>query len=131
MRTSAIAFGILALYPVLLGAATTVAGVALANVVFGFGLAGVFMGWMLGPVALAGSAARVPQYVAIHATLVGVRGIVFQGMAMACYKLTGSFTVPFAAAALAFLWAAVQMWRLHGAIQPVEAARAPRLPHTQ
>ena len=33
---------------------------------------------------------------------------------MSCYKLTGSFTFPFVAAALAFLWAAVQMWRLHG-----------------
>ncbi|MBN2446407.1 MAG: MFS transporter [Phycisphaerae bacterium] len=125
MRTSAIAFAMLSLYPVLLAVATSVAGVTLASVVFGFGLAGVFMGWMLGPVTLAGSAGRVPQYVAIHATMVGVRGILFQGLSMGCYKLTGSFTVPFVAAALAFLWAAVQMWRLHGSIEPVGATRQP------
>ena len=126
MRTSAIAFCILALYPVLLATATSVAGVTAASVVFGFGLAGVFMGWMLGPVMLAGSAAKAPQYVAIHATMVGIRGLFFQGLAMSCYKLTGSFAVPFVAAALAFLWAAVQMWRLHDAIQPPSAAGARR-----
>lgn len=113
VRTSALAFAVLTLYPLLLAVAGGATGVGVASVVYGIGMAGVSMGWMLGPVALAGDAARVPQYVAIHTTLVGVRGIVFQGLGMLLYRLTGSFAWPLLLAAAAFLWAAGQMWRLH------------------
>ena len=51
---------------------------------------------------------------AIHATLVGIRGILAQGAGMLLYRMTGSFALPFAVAALAFAWASWQMWRLHG-----------------
>ncbi len=124
MRTSAVAFAGLSAYPLLLLAATGPWGIAAASGVFGFGMAGVMMGWMLGPVILAGRAADVPQYVAIHATLVGVRGVIFQGAGMGLYQLTGSFTWPFLAAAVAFFWAAVQMWRLHRDL-PTEGRPAP------
>ena len=85
-----------------------------AGAEYGIGMAGVQMGWMLGPVSLAPSPDRVPQYVAIHTTLVGIRGVIFQGLGMLLYKLSGDFHWPFALAAGAFLWAAIQMYRLQG-----------------
>ena len=119
MRTSGIAFGVLAMYPLLLLTARDWSGVATASAVMGVGMGWVSMGWMLGPVALAGTGERVPHYVAIHATLVGVRGIVFQGAGMLLYKLTGGFAWPLLIAAAAFTWAAFQMWRLHGDRPPI------------
>lgn len=117
VRTSCLAFAVLTGYPLLLLAADGKLGVGLASAVYGLGLAGVQMGWMLGPVSLAGSPEKVPQYVAIHATLVGVRGLLFQGLGMLVYKLTGSFLWPLLLAATAFLWAALQMRQLHGLIR--------------
>lgn len=113
VRTSGLSFAWLAIYPVLLLAATGFASVALASALWGIAMAGVLMGWMLGPVSLARTPEQVPEYVAIHATLVGVRGILFQGIGMLLYKLTGSFSWPLIAASLFFAWAAWQMWRLH------------------
>lgn len=118
VRTSGIAFALLSAYPLLLLAADGVTDVAIASAIWGVGLAGVMMGWMLGPVALAPRPEKVPQYVAIHATLVGVRGVLFQGLGMLLYKLTGGFTTPLILAAAAFLFGAWQMWRLHGVITP-------------
>lgn len=114
IRTSGIAFGALAFYPVLLLISTNSVDVGLASAVNGVGLAGVMMGWMLGPVALAPSADKTAQYVAIHATMVGLRGIVFQGLGMLFYKLTGSFVAPLIVAALMFAAGSWQMWLLHG-----------------
>ncbi len=113
VRTSGIAFAVLACYPVTLLLADNVAMVGFASGIFGVGLAGVMMGWMLGPVALAPTSEKVPQYVAIHASLVGVRGIVFQGLGLVLYKVTSGFELPFGVAAAAFLLGALQMWRLH------------------
>ncbi len=114
-RISALAFGCLAFYPLGLLVAGGPVGLALASVFFGIGLAGVHHGWMLGPVSLAPHPGRVSEYVAIHAALVGVRGIVFQGLGVALYLFSGSFTVPLLAAAAAFGWAASQMMGLHAA----------------
>jgi Na+-transporting NADH:ubiquinone oxidoreductase subunit NqrE len=102
-----------------------VPGLGLATAVYGIGMAGVQMSWMLGPVALAGSPEKVPQYVAIHATLVGVRGILFQCLGMALYRLTGSFTWPLLLAAAAFAWAAAQMVRLHALQRATRGAAEP------
>jgi len=113
VRTSGMSFAWLALYPVLLLAAAGFASVALASALWGVAMAGVLMGWMLGPVSLARTPEQVPEYVAIHATLVGVRGVLFQGIGMLLYKLTDSFSWPLLAASLFFAWAAWQMWRLH------------------
>ncbi|GAB4267278.1 MAG: hypothetical protein Kow0013_17080 [Pararhodobacter sp.] len=117
VRTSGFAFGVLAIYPVGLLLARGAVGVGLASSIYGVGLAGVMMGWMLGPVSLAPSADTVPRYVAIHATLVGVRGLVFQGLGMSLYKATGSFALPLLLAAAAFVWAAGQMWQLQGHVR--------------
>lgn len=123
IRTCVIAFSTLALYPVLLLIAQDATGVAIASTTFGVGLSGVMMGWMLGPVALAPSVEKTAQYSAIHATMVGIRGIVFQGLGMLIYKLTGSFVWPLLAAALGFAWAAWQMWQLQAAVKKRIAAR--------
>ncbi len=112
-RISALAFACLALYPPGLLLAGGPAGLAAASVFFGIGLAGVQHGWMLGPVSLAPTPARVSEYVAIHAALVGVRGILFQGIGVVLYVASGSFLVPLLAASAAFAWAAFQMFRLY------------------
>jgi MFS family permease len=116
-RTSGVAFAWLTLYPLGLWYAPTVNWVAIATVCYGMAMAGVQITWMLGPVALAPSRDKVSQYVAIHATLVGLRGIVAQGVGMLIYRVTGSFAWPFAIAAIAFAWASWRMWRLHGALR--------------
>ncbi len=115
IRTSAAAFAMLALYPLGLMAAAGPGGIAVASLFFGFGLAGVMHGWTLGPVALARDARSASQYLAIHTTLVGVRGILFQSLGVLVYTATGSFAAALSLAAIAFGWAAWQMFRLHRA----------------
>jgi MFS family permease len=117
VRTSGLAFGILVVFPLLLCTASGFNGLSLASIFWGLGLAGVQMGWMLGPVVLAGGRDRVPQYVAIHATLVGLRGIVFQWLGVLLYQLTGSFTWPLIGASVLFLHACFQMQTLHRDMQ--------------
>ncbi|MCK6454900.1 MAG: hypothetical protein L6Q92_00005, partial [Phycisphaerae bacterium] len=82
----------------------------------------------LGPVALAADASRASQYMAVHTTLVGVRGILAQGLGMTLYSLTGSFTVPFGLAAVAFLWASLRMIQLARSVDagPLVAAATSR-----
>lgn len=112
VRSTAISFAMLALYPLGLALSRNAHDLTFASIVFGISHAGASMGWMLGPVAMAPSPDKVPQYVAIHATLVGVRGKLFQFLGVLLFSLTGSFTVPLILASAAYLWAAAQMWRL-------------------
>lgn len=113
IRISGLSFGLLALYPLLLLRADGATSLAAASVLYGVSMAGVTQGWMLGPVSLAPTPQRVPEYLAIHTTLVGLRGIVFQAVALFMFKALGSFTGPLLLAAAAFLWAAWQMFRLN------------------
>lgn len=124
VRTSCLAFGTLVAYPLLVWRANGFTGLALASIPWGLGLAAVQMGWMLGPVILARTPERVPQYVAIHATLVGFRGVIFQGLGVLIYKLSGSFTFPLLLASALFAHAAWQMWRLHGTVRAAAKAQA-------
>jgi MFS family permease len=124
VRTSALSFAGLAVYPLGLIIAYSVFAVGTATVVYGTAMAGVHMGWMLGPVALAPSREKVSEYVAIHATMVGIRGVIAQVLGMAIYRITGSFTCSFAVAALAFALAAWQMWRLQEYLRDSAAADA-------
>lgn len=111
-RLCCLTFAIYPLYPIGLAMADSSHDLLLASVVYGVCTAGVNAGWLLGPVSLAPTPDKVPHYVAIHATMVGLRGTVFQFLGIGLYKLTGSFTLSFAIAALAFAWASWQMWRL-------------------
>ena len=112
MKMAAASFWLYTGYPLLLLTATSQTSLMLASVLYGTAAAGVNVCWMLGPVSLAGSAEKVPQYVAIHATLVGLRGAMFQALAVILYSFTSSFTWPLLIAAGGFFWAGYQMWAL-------------------
>jgi MFS family permease len=113
IRNCAISFAMLALYPIALIFTASEYQLMLASVWFGLAHAGASVGWMLGPVSMAPTPAKVAQYVGIHATLVGVRGAIFQAAGVGLYELTQSFTWPLLIAALAYVWSAWQMWSLH------------------
>lgn len=108
-RATALAFLGLTIYPVGLLLAWDKSSLFVVTALYGIAHAGVSAGWMLGPVAFAPTSDKVPQYVAIHATLVGVRGSIFQGVGVLLYSMTGSFAPPMAMAAASFLLAAWQM----------------------
>lgn len=108
-KATSLAFLGLTLYPLGLMFAWDERSLFAITVLYGITHAGVSAGWMLGPVAFAPSSDKVPQYVAIHATLVGVRGSIFQGVGVWLYSITGSFAPPLAIAAGSFLLAASQM----------------------
>lgn len=125
-HTSAASFAGLVLYPLGLLLARNTLEVALISTWYGVMMSGVNLAWMLGPVRFAPSPALVPQYVAIHTSLVGLRGILFQGLAMLIYTLTHSFVWPLLLASAAFGWASFQMRRLHATLQqPTVASGAP------
>lgn len=134
-RTSAYAFAGLAFYPLglLLALQTTLApglhgvpGLTIASVCQGVALAGVFQTWMLGPVTLAPKPESVPQYVAIHTALVGVRGVLAQGLGVGLYMLFGGFETPLLLSAACFAWGAWQMRRLARRLRPTGGAPVPR-----
>lgn len=112
-RTSGLSFLALAGYPIGLAIAGNQTELGAVSLFYGLAHAGVNLGWMLGPVSLAPTPDKVPQYVAIHSTLVGLRGSIFQGAGVLLYEWSQSFTPPLVLAAAAFVWAAWQMYRLH------------------
>lgn len=113
VRSTGLSFALLTVYPVGLLMARDAHDLLIVSIAYGIAHAGANVGWMLGPVSLAPSPEKVPQYVAIHATLVGVRGKLFQLFGIGLYKLSGNFTLPLLLAAAAYAWSAWQMWRLH------------------
>ncbi len=117
VRTCAACFALLALYPIGLVCSADLGQLTLVSLFYGLSHAGVAVGWMLGPVALAPTPAAVPQYVAIHATLVGLRGAVFQLLGVGLYMVTKSFVAPMVIAAAALLWAGWQMRALHARME--------------
>jgi MFS family permease len=126
VRSTGISFGLLSVYPMLYLWARNETHLAAASVAYGMAHAGASVGWMLGPVALAPSPAKVPQYVAIHATLVGIRGKLFQGLGVLLYivlkresvpEAIRGFPIPMTIATLAYLWSAYQMFTLHRRMQ--------------
>lgn len=131
VRSTGLSFLMLTLYPVGLALATGAKSLTWITVWYGLAHAGASMGWMLGPVALAPTPAKVPQYVAIHATLVGIRGKLFQGLGVLLYWMVGGFALPLAVAAGAYVWAAWQMWSLHGRMQREKRAEGTTSPPPQ
>lgn len=117
VRSTGLSFAMLTVYPVGLILARNETELTIASIVFGVAHAGASVGWMLGPVALAPSQDKVAQYVAIHATMVGIRGKVFQLVGVALYWATKSFTIPLLIAAAAYAWSAIQMLQLHGEME--------------
>jgi MFS family permease len=131
VRSTGVSFALLTLYPVGLMLARDVHELAIVSVVYGIAHAGASMGWMLGPVALAPSQDRVPQYVAIHATLVGVRGLLFQFLGVGMYVVASrwlgwskgwAFGLPLTMAAGAYVWSGWQMWHLDREMRAAKSA---------
>lgn len=114
VRSTGLSFLMLAIYPLGLIFSGDAHELLITSVWYGIAHAGASVGWMVGPVSLAPSPDKVPKYVAIHATLVGLRGSIFQGLGVLLLQVTGSFTWPLLLAAAAYVWSAVQMWQLHG-----------------
>lgn len=125
-RSTGLSFALLTLYPLGLIFAGDAHQLMIVSIVYGCAHAGANVGWMLGPVSLAPSPDKVPQYVAIHATLVGIRGKLFQFAGMGLFTLTHSYALPLALAGGAFLWSAVQMRQLDRRMKAAPAARAAR-----
>lgn len=124
--STGLSFALLTLHPLGLMWAHDTVSLSVVSVVYGMAHAGANVGWMMGPVALAPSPEKVPQYVAIHATLVGIRGKLFQFAGVGLYWLTASFYPPLAIAAAAYAWAGWQMWRLNGRVVAAAKERAER-----
>lgn len=86
-KTSGISFAVLTLYPIglMLGDSTQL---AIVSVIYGLCIWGRTWAGRSGRCPVP-SPQKVPQYVAIHATLVGPRGAVFQFVGVGIYKFTG------------------------------------------
>src|SRR5262249_16905857 len=109
MRLATLSFLWLTIYPIGLYLAPGYHTLVICSCLYALGMVGVNLTWTLGPVALASDASRASHYLAIHTTMVGIRGIVAQGLGMALYVWTGSFTIPLVIAAAGFAWAAYRM----------------------
>ncbi len=125
VRCTGLSFLLLTLYPIGLMLSADARQLLITSVVYGMVHSGASVGWMLGPVSLAPSKEKVPQYVAIHATLVGVRGKVFQLLGVGLYTLTHVFWIPLAIAAGAMVWSAWQMWALDRRMKAARVATPP------
>ena len=123
VRSTGLSFVMLITYPVGLILAPNAHWLMIVSFIYGLSHAGTSVGWMLGPVSLAPSPEKVPQYVAIHATFVGIRGKIFQFLGVGLYSLLQDFTIPLVLASLAFAWSAYQMWQLHGMIAATRRER--------
>ena len=109
IRLAAGSFLWLAIYPIGLLLSSSGYWLGFVTVLFGIGMSGVHLTWTLGPVAFAPDPSRAPHYLAVHGTLVGIRGIFMQGVGVGLYALADSFWPPLALAALGFMWAS---WRM-------------------
>jgi MFS family permease len=112
LRTAAWSFAALTLYPVGLMWAYDVNSLTAVTILYGIMLSGVNLAWTLGPIFLARDASQAPTYLAIHATMVGIRGLIGQFPAVALYRWTGDLRVPLALAVVLFAWGAVIMFRV-------------------
>lgn len=113
VRTAAVSFAILALFPATLLAGYLLESIPLVFVAFalnGVAMAGVFGTWQLGSMTFAGSK-DASVFMGVHVTAVGVRGLL---VPMIGYRITELFGlgVSLALAALLFLLASGLMARL-------------------
>jgi MFS family permease len=122
VRLAAGSFLWLSVFPIGLMFAPNALWLGALSVLYALGMVGVQLTWTLGPVALAANAAQAAQYLAIHTTLVGLRGLFAQGLGMLLYVLTGSATPPLLMAAAGFLYGAWRMWALSREPLPTVAA---------
>lgn len=123
VKVVSVAFLIMTAYPLLLALAFSYESLIVASVIYAIGMAGVHLGWTLGPVYFAPDSDQASRYLAVHATLVGVRGITFQGLGVWLYTWTGGATIPLGVAAIGFFLAAAQMRKLGRRLQHANDTR--------
>ena len=102
VRAVGLAFGLLVFYPLLLMVVRGPASLALVSVLYGVGMSCVNITWTVGPVMLARRAGDASQYLAVHGSLAGVRGLVFQLLGWVLLRVTGSYWAPLVVSVLMF-----------------------------
>jgi MFS family permease len=112
LKTAAYSFAALALSPIGLMWAYDVNSLMIVTILYGVMLSGVNLAWTLGPIFLARDASQAPTYLAIHATMVGIRGLIGQFPAVALYRWTGDLRMPLALAVGLFALGSVIMFRV-------------------
>jgi len=98
VRAVAGAFASLVVFLVLVPHVTGLPSLMAAYVLFGASMAGVMIGWSLGPLHFAPDG-RGHAYTAVHFTFVGLRSVVAPFLGYAVKEWTGSFAAGFYAAA--------------------------------
>jgi len=104
------AFAWLALYPIMLIAVVGTWSLLAATALYALGMAAVQTVWMVGPVTMARQALDASHYTAIHATMTGVRSLLFQPLGWLLYEWTGTFWIPLVVAAAGFAAGAYCMY---------------------
>jgi MFS family permease len=110
VRTTAIAFSVLVAFFLAMMFVTTGAGLVAAYALFGVGMAGVMVGWNLGPLNFAPDR-QGHMYFAVHFSLVVVRSVIAPFLGFAVLRLL-SYQAAFALSAAFMLCAVIVLLRL-------------------
>lgn len=110
VRVSLLTFALLIPFPLLLTFWPTLPGVYGAFALYGFAMAGVNIAWTMGPILFAG-AHDAARYMGVHVTMVGIRGVLGNGLGLVLLKTLGSRGA-FLAAAACFVAATILVARL-------------------
>jgi hypothetical protein len=90
--------------------------VYVAFALYGLAMAGVNIGWTMGPIYFAGSR-DAARYMGVHVTMVGIRGLVGNPVGLLLLETVGSRGA-FLVAGGCFAAAAVLAWRLDRELRP-------------
>jgi MFS family permease len=110
VRTTAVSFGLLGLFFGLMPFVRSATGLVAAYAVWGVAMAGVSLGWSLGPLHFAAER-RAHMYTAVHFSLVGVRSL-FAPLLGYLVERTFSYPAAFGLSVGLVLVAMVTVWRM-------------------
>jgi MFS family permease len=110
LKTTVLAFGMLGLFFGVMAQVASAAGLVAAYALFGFAMAGVGMGWSLGPLHFS-PARSAHMYTAVHFSLVGVRSLFAPALGW-LVKLHFSYSAAFGLSVVLIAAAMATVWRL-------------------
>lgn len=110
LKTTALAFGMLGLFFGLMSQVATASGLVAAYALFGLAMAGVGMGWSLGPLHFS-PARSAHMYTAVHFSLVGVRSLFAPALGW-LVKRHFSYSAAFGLSVVLIAAAMITVWRL-------------------
>jgi MFS family permease len=116
VRTSAVAFTLLAVFFLLVPQVRSLPALGAAYVIWGVAMAGVNIGWNLGPLHFAPEG-RAHVYTSLHFSMVGIRSVLAPWLGY-LVKSRVSYTAAFALSAGLAVAAALTMWRLAVSLGP-------------